>query len=209
MIGVSLAVAMGAGTMITGAVEAAGSDLVFRTTVFDAVRRRLLPAPEAVASPRSEPLRSLAELSDGNPFHVEELIRSTGGDVLSANVAIPRTVEHSVTSRLATLDPATRRAAARAAIIGRDVPIDQLAVLMECDGAQTAELAAELVSAGLVVEDLYADVAGEPFDPELHEAISVQPSDEVEPGSVVTVVQKGYTLNGRLLRPAMVIVAAE
>ena len=53
------------------------------------------------------------------------------------------------------------------------------------------------------------DPAGEPFDPELHEAISMQPSGDVEPGSVVTVVQKGYTLNGRLLRPAMVIVAAE
>jgi molecular chaperone GrpE len=53
------------------------------------------------------------------------------------------------------------------------------------------------------------DPAGEPFDPELHEAISVQPSETVEPGSVVNVVQKGYTLNGRLLRPAMVIVAAD
>ena len=53
------------------------------------------------------------------------------------------------------------------------------------------------------------DPAGEPFDPELHEAISMQPSDDVEPGSVVTVVQKGYTLNGRLLRPAMVVVSAE
>jgi molecular chaperone GrpE len=53
------------------------------------------------------------------------------------------------------------------------------------------------------------DPAGEPFDPEFHEAISMQPSDRVEPGSVVTVVQKGYTLNARLLRPAMVIVAAE
>lgn len=51
------------------------------------------------------------------------------------------------------------------------------------------------------------DPEGEPFDPELHEAISVQPSDDVEPGSIVVVVQKGYTLNGRLLRPAMVIVA--
>jgi molecular chaperone GrpE len=53
------------------------------------------------------------------------------------------------------------------------------------------------------------DPAGEPFDPEFHEAISMQPSDDVEPGSVLTVVQKGYTLNGRLLRPAMVIVAAD
>ena len=53
------------------------------------------------------------------------------------------------------------------------------------------------------------DPAGEPFDPEFHEAISMQPSDDVEPGSVAIVVQKGYSLNGRLLRPAMVIVAAE
>ena len=50
---------------------------------------------------------------------------------------------------------------------------------------------------------------GEPFDPELHEAISMQPSDTAEPGSVLVVAQKGYALNGRLLRPAMVVVAAE
>lgn len=53
------------------------------------------------------------------------------------------------------------------------------------------------------------DPQGEPFDPQWHEAISVQPSDTVEPGSVLTVVQKGYSLNGRLLRPAMVIVAED
>ena len=49
--------------------------------------------------------------------------------------------------------------------------------------------------------------SGEPFDPEYHEAISMQSSDKVEPGSVITVIQKGYSLNGRLLRPAMVIVS--
>ena len=53
------------------------------------------------------------------------------------------------------------------------------------------------------------DPLGEPFDPELHEAISMQPSDSAEPGSVLVVVQKGYALNGRLLRPAMVVVSAE
>ena len=53
------------------------------------------------------------------------------------------------------------------------------------------------------------DPLGEPFDPELHEAMTVQPSAEAEPGSVLTVIQKGYSLNGRLLRPARVIVAAE
>ncbi len=50
---------------------------------------------------------------------------------------------------------------------------------------------------------------GEPFDPEFHEAISMQPSAEVEPGSVLVVFQKGYSLNDRLLRPARVVVAAE
>ena len=53
------------------------------------------------------------------------------------------------------------------------------------------------------------DPLGEPFDPELHEAMKMQPSADAEPGSVLTVFQKGYTLNGRLLRPARVVVAAE
>ena len=52
------------------------------------------------------------------------------------------------------------------------------------------------------------DPDGEPFDPQFHEAIATQPSATAEPGSVLIVVQKGYSLNGRLLRPARVIVAA-
>ena len=53
------------------------------------------------------------------------------------------------------------------------------------------------------------DPEGEPFDPELHEAMSMMPSPNVEPGSVAKVIQKGYALSGRLLRPARVIVASE
>ena len=48
---------------------------------------------------------------------------------------------------------------------------------------------------------------GQSFDPEYHQAMSIQAAEGVEPGTVVTVVQKGYLLNDRLLRPAMVIVA--
>jgi molecular chaperone GrpE len=51
------------------------------------------------------------------------------------------------------------------------------------------------------------DPQGEPFNPELHQAMTVQQSTELEPNTVATVMQKGYTLNGRLLRPAMVIVS--
>ncbi len=48
---------------------------------------------------------------------------------------------------------------------------------------------------------------GESFDPEYHQAMSTQEVAGKEPGTVITVVQKGYLLNERLLRPAMVIVA--
>jgi len=48
---------------------------------------------------------------------------------------------------------------------------------------------------------------GEKFNPELHEAMAMQPSDEYDDGVVSSVMQKGYTLNGRLVRPAMVMVA--
>jgi molecular chaperone GrpE len=55
---------------------------------------------------------------------------------------------------------------------------------------------------------LEVDPLGEPFDPTLHEAMTMQPSAEVEPNTVLTVFQKGYTLNGRLLRPARVVVSS-
>lgn len=47
----------------------------------------------------------------------------------------------------------------------------------------------------------------EKFDPEFHEAISMQETKNVKSGEIVAVMQKGYSLNGRLIRPAMVIVA--
>lgn len=51
------------------------------------------------------------------------------------------------------------------------------------------------------------DPTGEPFDPNLHQAMSMVENEDVEPNSIVAVIQKGYTLNGRLVRPAMVMVS--
>lgn len=51
------------------------------------------------------------------------------------------------------------------------------------------------------------DPQGEAFNPELHQAMSMQESADHEPNTVMMVMQKGYELNGRLLRPAMVMVA--
>lgn len=51
------------------------------------------------------------------------------------------------------------------------------------------------------------DPEGEPFDPQLHQAMSMVENPDVEPNTVVAVMQKGYTLHDRLLRPAMVVVS--
>jgi len=52
------------------------------------------------------------------------------------------------------------------------------------------------------------DPHGEPFNPELHQAMTMVPNPELEANTVMDVVQKGYTINGRLLRPAMVVVSS-
>ena len=51
------------------------------------------------------------------------------------------------------------------------------------------------------------DPIDQPFDPDFHQAMSMQPREDVPANTVVAVVQKGYTLNGRLVRPAMVMVS--
>ena len=90
----------------------------------------------------------------------------------------------------------------------------ELGVSAAVDGAGTAqvregiELTLKLMAAAfekLGVEVI--DPGGEPFDPELHQAMSMQKGEEGQSGSVLHVVQKGYRLNERLVRPALVVVA--
>jgi molecular chaperone GrpE len=57
----------------------------------------------------------------------------------------------------------------------------------------------------LAIEEI--DPLNEKFDPEKHQAMTMQPNAEVEPNTVISVMQKGYSLNERLIRPAMVIVS--
>lgn len=51
------------------------------------------------------------------------------------------------------------------------------------------------------------DPEGEPFDPQVHQAMTAVESADVEPNTVINVFQKGYLLSGRLVRPAMVVVS--
>ena len=77
------------------------------------------------------------------------------------------------------------------------------AVLLEGAQATLKELNRAFDKAGIKL----IDPTGQPFDPNWHEAMVAQESRDLPPNTVISVVQKGYSLNGRLLRPARVIVS--
>ena len=72
--------------------------------------------------------------------------------------------------------------------------------------ALTLKLLADTMNKFGVVQ---IDPLNQPFDPELHQAMVMQPNAEVAENTVIDVFQKGYQLNGRLVRPAMVVVSQQ
>ena len=97
--------------------------------------------------------------------------------------------------------------------------VDSLERAVESARGSNAEVSATAIADGVALslklfldtlakaDLMQLDPVGEPFDPKFHQAVGMVESDRAEPGSVLQVLQKGYTLNGRLVRPAMVIVA--
>ncbi len=119
-----------------------------------------------------------------------------------------------------------RKRAAREAEQARQYGIERFAgeLLAGVDSLELGYAASEKADAAAIREGLEAtlrlfarafeksgittvDPQGKPFDPAEHEAMVMQPSDAYPANTVLTVVQKGYLLNGRLLRPARVIVS--
>ncbi|CAH0208106.1 heat shock protein GrpE [bacteria symbiont BFo1 of Frankliniella occidentalis] len=95
--------------------------------------------------------------------------------------------------------------------------IDSLERALEVADKENPELASMIEGIDLTMKSLLGavrkfgvEVVGDtnvPFNPEVHQAMSMMESEEVAPNHVLMVMQRGYTLNGRLLRPAMVAVA--
>ena len=76
--------------------------------------------------------------------------------------------------------------------------------------AEGLELSLKLLTHAMERQGIaVVDPIGAPFDPSLHEAMTMVDSADAEPGTVIEVFQKGYTVNGRLARPARVIVARQ
>lgn len=82
---------------------------------------------------------------------------------------------------------------------------DEPEVVALKEGSELTIKQFESVFAKFNIEAL--DPIGQAFNPELHQAMTTQPSEDVEPNTVLNVFQKGYILNGRLIRPAMVVVS--
>ncbi|MGL9723412.1 nucleotide exchange factor GrpE [Sodalis sp. (in: enterobacteria)] len=95
--------------------------------------------------------------------------------------------------------------------------IDNLERALDMSDKTNSELASTIEGIELTLKSLLdavrkfgLDVVGDthvPFNPEVHQAMTMLESDEHEPNHVMMVMQKGYTLNGRLIRPAMVAVS--
>ena len=142
------------------------------------------------AEDRENYLRLAAELENLRKRGVRELenARKYGLERL-AQALLP--VRDSLEAGVAAADSAD--AAARAGV----------EALLEGKRATLRLLDAALEQAGVVE----LDPEGEPFDPARHEAMTMQPSATAEPNTVLTVIQKGYSIHDRLLRPARVIVS--
>lgn len=101
--------------------------------------------------------------------------------------------------------PAARTTAGSESASGDDPRDKEIEALREGTELTLKKLSQALEKFG--VEEV--NPQGETFDPQVHEAVSTQPTDDVAPDTVVTVMQKGYLLNKRVVRPALVVVAQQ
>jgi molecular chaperone GrpE len=132
--------------------------------------------------------------------------------------ALRATAELENVRRRVERESATLQKYALERILGELIAVnDSFDLALKAVAAESAETRAHLEGLQLTHKQLWStlerygvspiDPQGEPFNPEFHEAVSALESSEVAPNHVLSVMQKGYKLHDRLLRPAMVVVA--
>lgn len=149
----------------------------------DTLSRQLADAEKTIADLKDSMLRERAEIENQRrrlQRELEQARRFANEGLLRELLTVCDSLEH-----------------------GLAVETDNAAALREGMQLTLKSLNKVISEHGLKV----VDPVGQPFDPELHQAMSMVPTNEHEPDTVVTVMQKGYVLNERLLRPALVMVA--
>jgi molecular chaperone GrpE len=197
------------------------SDLMSAAASAAAEKAHDLSATAAQSPDAAESAIAGAELdSAASPEQLREQLEQSQVELAEAKEQALRAVADAQNARRrAEKDVTNARRYALEKFVQELLPvIDNLERAME--SAQPEELADSTMRQGieLTLKSFFdvlkrfnvepVEPVAEPFDPQLHEAISMVKNAEVEPNTVLNVVQKGYTLNGRLVRPAMVVVSS-
>ncbi|QTF92610.1 nucleotide exchange factor GrpE [Halomonas sp. BM-2019] len=184
-------------------------------------------SPEAAAETSDSP-EAAAETSD-SPEVAAETSDNPEADVLAARVeeleasvaeakdqALRAAAEAQNVRRRAEQEAEKARKFALEKFVKELLPVvDSLEKALEAMGEEANEAHREGVAMTLKMQlDVLGkfgvemlEPAGEPFDPQYHEAMAMVPNPELDPNTVMEVFQKGCLLNGRLVRPAMVVVS--
>jgi len=161
-------------------------DLNVEETGADAVGARVLELEEQLAAAKDQSLRAVADL--------QNVRRRAEQDVEKAHKFALEKFSSDLLPVIDSLELALAHSSAD------DEHVKQI--------REGVELTLKMFQDTLKRYNLEAvDPHGQPFNPEHHQAMAMQENGEVEPKSVLNVFQKGYLLNGRLLRPAMVVVS--
>ncbi|WP_165856005.1 nucleotide exchange factor GrpE [Marinobacter sp. JSM 1782161] len=175
------------------------------------VEEELNEAPEATEAPTEEPVaegQGEVEVLQAQLSEQKDLVLRTQAEMQNvrrrADIDVEKArkfaLEKFVKELLPVIDSLEK---AVESTEGKSASDDVVASIRE-----GAEMTLSLFRSSLEKFNVQAvDPVGEPFDPQLHEAMSMVPAPDAEPNSVVSCIQKGYTLNDRLVRPAMVVVA--
>nr|WP_298413877.1 nucleotide exchange factor GrpE [uncultured Halomonas sp.] len=192
---------------------------------------------ERDAEPQAEPLEGQLDdaeagervLAEDETLFNADAIEDAETDVLAARVeeleqalgeakdqALRAAAENQNVRRRAEQDVEKARKFALEKFVKELLPVvDSLEKALEAmnDGATDAHREGVSMTLKLQLDVLakfgveQIDPQGEPFDPQYHEAMTMVPNGDLEPNTVMDVIQKGYVLNGRLVRPAMVVVS--
>jgi len=175
------------------------------STTTDNVTPDAAPAPVAPENPAPTPEEQLAAAKAEAAAHYDRFMRAAA--------------DHENFRKRVAREKDELRQLAGARVLEDLLPVlDNLGLGLAAARQPNADLAALTGGVELVLTQLKSALAnhglkeinpvGQPFDAHQHEALSQQPSAEAPEGTVLTVIRTGYALNGRLLRPASVVVSS-
>lgn len=175
-------------------------------------------APEPADSPKPEAVAAAESAEAEEPSEEEQFARLQEELTQLRDVALRAQADAQNIQRRAEMDVEKARKFALEGFAKELLPVvDNLERALESAAGDDAQVKSIAEGVELTLKSLLdvlkrfkiepVDPQGEPFDPQLHQAMSMVENPEVEPNTVIAVMQKGYTLNERLVRPAMVMVS--